>query len=143
EHPALAGPPPRRGMLPWIAAAAAALLIAAAAIWQAARAPAEETWSGVMIGGPASAFAPRLSPDGQLLAFLAFVDQLPQLAVMKPNANSWTILTNDRKHGTIATVAWAPDGSKIYFDRTWAYPVGIYSVPPLGGEPRMLLDNAY
>jgi hypothetical protein len=135
--------PKRRGVLPWIAAGAAALSIAAgAAIWQA-RAPAQEDWSGVILGGPASAFEPRLSPDGQLLAFLAFVDQLPQLAVMKPNGGSWTILTRDREHGYITTAAWAPDSSKIYFDRMWGHPLGIYSVLPLGGEPRMLLDDAF
>ena len=25
----------------------------------------------------------------------------------------------------------------------WGYPLGIYSVPPLGGEPRMVLDDAF
>ena len=102
---------------------AGALLIAAgAAVWQAGRTPAQELWSGVMLGGPAKAFQPRLSPDGQLLAFLAFVDQLPQLAVMKPNGGSWTILTSDREHGYITTAAWASDGSKIYFDRSVGLP---------------------
>jgi serine/threonine protein kinase/DNA-binding beta-propeller fold protein YncE len=143
EQPALAVPPKRRGMLPWIAASSAALLIAAATIWQAGRTPTQEAWSGVMLAGPASAFEPRLSPDGQLLAFLAFADQLPQLAVMKPNGGSWTMRTSDREHGYIATVAWAPDSSKIYFDRMWGHPLGIYSVPPLGGEPRMLLEEAF
>ena len=131
-------------MLPWIVVGAAALLIAAgAAVWQAGRAPAQEVWSGVMLAGPTRAFQPRLSPDGQLLAFLAFVDQLPQLAVMKPNGSSWTLLTSDREHGYITTAAWAPDSSKIYFDRMWGHPLGIYSVPPLGGDPRMLLDEAF
>jgi eukaryotic-like serine/threonine-protein kinase len=143
EQRAVAPAPKRRSMLPWIAAGAAALSIAAgAAIWRA-RAPVPEVWSGVVLGGPASAFEPRLSPDGQTLAFLAFVDQLPQLAVMKPNFGSWTVLTRDREHGYITTAAWAPDGSKIYFDRVWGHPLGIYSVPPLGGEPRMLLDDAF
>ena len=143
EQPALGRPAKRRGMLPWIAAGAAALLIAAAMIWQSGRAPAQEVWSGLMLGGPASAFEPRLSPDGQLVAFLAFVDQLPQLGVMKPNGSTWTMLTSDREHGYITTAAWAPDGSKIYFDRMWGHPLGIYSVAALGGEPRMLLDEAF
>jgi len=143
EQPAVAPAVKRRSMLPWIAAGAAALLIAAgAAIWQAGRVPPPEFWSGVMLGGPAKAFQPRLSPDGQMLLFLAFVDRLPQLGVMKPNGGSWTILTRDREHGYISTAAWAPDSSKIYFDRVWGHPLGIYSVPPLGGEPRMLLDEA-
>ena len=96
-----------------------------------------------MLGGPASAFEPRLSPNGQMLAFLAFVDQLPQLAVMAPNGSSWNVLTSDREHGYITTAAWAPDGSRIYFDRMWGHPLGIYSIPPLGGELRLLLDDAF
>ncbi len=142
QHPA-APAPKQRDMLPWIVAGAAILSIAGAAFWQTSRAPAQEAWSGLMLGGPASAFEPRLSPDGQLLAFLAFENQLPQLAVMKAQGGSWTILTSDREHGYVTTAAWAPDSSKIYFDRMWGHPLGIYSVPPLGGEPRMLLDDAF
>lgn len=142
EAPA-ARAPGRRSVLPWVLAAATVLLIAVAAIWQTSRTPAQEVWSGVMLGGPASAFEPRLSPDGQLLAFLAFVDQLPQLAVMKPSGGDWTALTSDREHGYITTAAWAPDNSKIFFDRMWGHPLGVYSIPPLGGEPRMLLDDAW
>ena len=134
--------PRSRSVLPWFVAAIA-LLAAAGAVWWAQRTPEQEVWTGMMVGGPAKAFGPRLSPDGQLLAFLAFVDQLPQLAVMKPNGGSWTVLTSDREHGYIATTAWAPDGSKIYFDRLWGHPLGIYSVPPLGGEVRLLLEDAF
>ena len=143
EQPSFVRPAKRRRMVPWMATVGAALLIGAGLIWLPPRAPMQEVWSGVMLGGPASAFEPRLSPDGQLLAFLAFVDQLPQLAVMKPNGGSWTPLTSDREHGYITTAAWAPDGSKIYFDRMWGHPLGIYSVPPLGGEPRMVLEEAF
>src|SRR4051812_27702363 len=114
EQPTVAATTKRSSVPPWIVVGA--LLIAAgAAVWQASRTPTQELWSGVMLGGPAKAFQPRLSPDGQLLAFLTFVGQLPQLAVMKPNGGSWTVLTSDREHGYIATGAWAPDGSKIYF----------------------------
>jgi hypothetical protein len=84
-----------------------------------------------------------LSPDGQLLAFHAFIDELPQLGVMKPEGGTWTILTHDRDSGYVATSAWSPDGSRIYFDRYWGYPRGIYFVRPLGGEPRLVLENAY
>ena len=142
EQPTI--PPATKQRRPWILVGASALLIiTGAAVWQAGRAPSQELWSGVMLAGPAKAFEPRLSPDGQLLAFLAIVNQLPQLAVMKPTGGSWTILTSDREHGYITTAAWASNGSKIYFDRMWGHPLGIYSVPPLGGEPRMLLDEAF
>jgi DNA-binding winged helix-turn-helix (wHTH) protein len=144
EEPAVAPAVKRSSMRRWIVWGAGAFLIAAgAAVWQARRTPPQELWSGVMLGGPANAYQPRLSPDGQLLAFLTFVDQLTQLAVMRPNGGSWTVLTSDREHGCIATTAWSPDGSKIYFDRVWGYPLGIYSVPALGGQPRTLLDKAF
>jgi eukaryotic-like serine/threonine-protein kinase len=144
EQPPLAPAIKPSWKLRWIMGGIGALLIAAGAVvWQLARPPAQGLWSGVMLSGPAKAFEPRLSPDGQLLAFLIFIDKLPQLAIMKPNGGSWTILTSDREHGYITTAAWAPDGSKIYFDRMWGHPLGIYSVPSLGGRPRMLLDKAF
>jgi hypothetical protein len=144
EQPVVAPAVKRGSMRRWIVWGAGAFLIAAGAVvWQARRTPPQELWSGVMLGGPANAYQARLSPDGQLLAFLTFVDQLTQLAVMRPNGGSWTVLTSDREHGCIATTAWSPDGSKIYFDRVWGYPLGIYSVPALGGQPRTLLDKAF
>ena len=119
------------------------LAAALGALWQHWRSPSPEVWTGLRLAAPARSFSPKLSPDGQLLAFLAFIDEVPQLGVMKPGGGSWTILTNDRDSGYIATIAWAPDGSKIYFDRYWGHPRGVYSIQPLGGEPRMLLEDAY
>ena len=141
---AAAAAPTRRGVLFWLTGAAVlAAAVAAGALWQSSRAPAPSLWSGVMLGGPARSFSPRLSPDGQLLAFLAFIDELPQLGVMKTGGGSWTMLTHDRDSGYIASASWAPDGSRIYFDRYSGHPRGVYSVPPLGGEPRLLLEDAY
>jgi Tol biopolymer transport system component len=145
EAAAAAGPatPAQRSLAPWIVAAVA-VLAAAGAIWWALRAPSPEPfWTGTMIGASRSAFGPRLSPDGQLLAFLSFEEQLPQLSVMKPNGGSWTVLTHDRDRGYLTTAAWAPDGSKIYFDRAFGLPLGVYSIPPLGGDPRLLLEDAF
>jgi eukaryotic-like serine/threonine-protein kinase len=144
ETPAGAPTAKRRPLLAWTTWTVALIVASAAgALWQHWRTPDPEVWSAVMLGGPARAFSPKLSPDGQLLAFLAFVDELPQLGVMKPSGGSWTMLTRDRESGYIATVAWAPDGSRIFFDRYWGQPRGIYSVPPLGGEPRLLLEDAF
>lgn len=137
-------PPTRRNAMAWLAGAGG--LAAGAGLGRVlARfdpAPPQD-WTGVMLGGPAKIVCPRLSPDGQLLAFHAFIDELPQLGVMKPEGGTWTILTHDRDSGYVATSAWSPDGSRIYFDRYWGYPRGIYFVPPLGGEPRLVLENAY
>jgi len=136
--------PSRRNALRWGGAAiGVAAAAGAGALWQRWRTPPAEVWTGVLLGGPAHAYSPRLSPDGQLLAFLAFIDDLPQLGVMRLDGRSWTMLTSDRSSGYIATMAWARDGSQIYFDRYWGNPRGVYSVPPLGGGPRLLLEDAF
>src|SRR6185503_7862517 len=81
---------------------------------------------------------PRISPDGQLLAFLAMVDGLTQVAVMRPETGNWTVLTHDRSRGQVDNVSWSRDGSKLYFDRRH----GIFSVPVLGGEEQLVLEDA-
>jgi hypothetical protein len=39
-------------------------------------------------------------------------------------------------------MSWSADGSHIYYDRATDSPNGIYSVPALGGEERLLIENA-
>jgi hypothetical protein len=132
----------RKPVLAW-SLATAACLVAAFAVWWAWRTPAPEVWTGVALGGPSQAFCVRLSPDGQLLAFLAMVDETSQVAIMKPDGTSWAVITRERGQGYVASMTWAPDSSRIYFDRMGGHPLGVYSVPPLGGEPRPLLDAAF
>jgi hypothetical protein len=134
--------PARRNPRRWIIAALAAAIVAVA-VWRPFGQPREETWSGEMLATLPRSLSPRLSPDGQLLAFLVFVDELPQLGVMKPGGGSWSILTHDRDNGYVAGINWARDGSRIYFDRYWGQPRGVYSIPPLGGEPRLVVEDAF
>jgi hypothetical protein len=110
--------------------------------WLVSRRLSVPQWIGMRLGGPGIAMRPTVSPDGQLLAFSAMIDGQTQLAVMQPDSGSWTVLTHDRTSGMQAQMSWAPDGSRIYFDRVWGRPRGVYSISPLGGEPRLLLDNA-
>jgi hypothetical protein len=42
----------------------------------------------------------------------------------------------------VTTHDWSPDGSRIFFDRHTDTPVGVFAVPTLGGEERLVLDNA-
>jgi eukaryotic-like serine/threonine-protein kinase len=42
----------------------------------------------------------------------------------------------------VAPISWSPDGSTIYFDRAIDVPDGIFSVPVLGGEERLIVENA-
>lgn len=99
-------------------------------------------WSGDLLGGSSVAFGPRISPDGRTLAFQAMVDNLTQVAVMNPDSGNWTVLTHDRSRGLVNELAWSHDGSKLYFDRIATQPKGIYTVPSLGGDERLVLEDA-
>jgi DNA-binding beta-propeller fold protein YncE len=127
--------------------AAAAVLIlatgfAAGLAWRTLSAGDTGTveWTGTRLGGPAVVLNPRLSPNGQLLAFTTNVDHLSQVAILQPESSNWTVLTRDRTKGLVWKVAWAPDGSRVYFDRS--NPRNVYSVPALGGEERLVLEQA-
>src|SRR5438876_1223862 len=99
-------------------------------------------WSGDLLGGSSVALRPHVSPDGHTVAFLAMVDNLSQVAVLNPDSGNWTVLTQDRSHGLVQDIAWSRDGSKVYFDRVGSPPEGIYTVPSLGGEERLVLKGA-
>lgn len=137
---------PRRVAKRGVAMAAAALLLlaggSAGAWWLFNRSVHVPQWTGSQLGGPGIAMRPAVSPDGHLLAFSAMVDGQTQLAVMDPGSGSWTVLTHDRSNGMEAQASWSPDGSRIYFDRVWGGPRGVYEISPLGGEPRLLLKDA-
>jgi eukaryotic-like serine/threonine-protein kinase len=142
EESALPVTAPRRpSVLPWIVAIAA-LALAAFLAWQSMRAPAETQWTGVKLGGSEVALGPRISPDGQLLAFKAMIDGITQVAVMKPESGNWQIVTHDRSRGFVDEISWSPDGTKLYYDRVKDKPGGIFSIPVLGGEERLVLEDA-
>jgi len=123
--------------------AAVVLLAASAALaFQVLRVEPTPSWSGVLLGGPEIALTPRISPDGKTLAFLAMVNNLTQVAVMDPTNGNWTILTQDRSRGYPNQLAWSADGSRIYFHRVYGGSSSIYSIPALGGEERLVLEDA-
>jgi serine/threonine protein kinase len=139
---AIVSPPPRRSWL-WIAPL---LLLAIAATFLLTRwlthAPPATRWSAVRLGGPEMVLTPHLSPDGHVLAFIAIVDGNGQLAVMKPESGNWNVLTRRHDMGSVDYLSWSPDGSTIYFSRNTDVPQGIFSVPFLGGEEHLILENA-
>jgi predicted Ser/Thr protein kinase len=130
-----------RNVVPWAVAIVAALGLAMFA-WYSLRAQPELRWTGVRFDGPAVAWGPRISPDGQLVAFLALDNGLTQLAVMKPDTGNWTLLTRDRTRGQVSNLCWSLDGSKVYFDRWQGAPRGIYSTPVLGGNEQLVIEDA-
>ena len=137
----------RRANRARIAQAVAALILVAAASsavtwWTAGRDASPVQWRGERLGGSTVAMGPRVSPDGQTLAFQAMVDGLTQVAVMTPQSGNWTILTRDRSRGTVVTIGWSRDGTRLFFDRFLDGPRGIFTVPVLGGEERIVLEDA-
>ncbi len=139
-------PAARRPRRVWGAAALAALAIAAVSFGAARllwRTPEPPVWTGIMLGGSEMALFPRLSPDGHLLAFQAMVDGLSQIAVMKPESGNWSVLTRDRNQGPILNHSWSADGALIYYDRCMDVPRGVFSVPVLGGDERLVVENAF
>ncbi len=127
-----------------IAAAAGLLLVAATVVITkiVSSTPEAPSWTGGMLGGPETALAPRVSPDGHLLAFEAFERGITQVAVMRPETGNWSILTHSREAGSVIGLCWSSDGGSIYYDRILDVPHGIYSVPVLGGEEKLILENA-
>jgi hypothetical protein len=122
---------------------AAAVLIAAGVagtllLW---RAPPSPVWTGVLLGGPEVSMNPRPSPDGHWLAFIAVSGEIQQVAVMKPESGNLAILTHASDKGYVESLSWSADGTKIYYDRQTDVPRGIYSVPVLGGEEQLVVED--
>ena len=147
------GPAPHSGELPMARRKSRALItvVVAAALaagvfflgsWWRARQPATTAWIAERLGGSTVAFAPHLSPDGQTVAFAALIDGQTQLAVLKPQSGTWTALTHGVSRGSVGRFSWSTDGSRLFFDRFFEVPLGIYSISALGGEERPVLDNA-
>ena len=100
-------------------------------------------WQGERLGGSTVAFGPRIRPDGKMLAFQALIDGLTQVGVMTPESGDWSIQTMDRSRGLVQDFSWSSDGNRIFFDRFFELPRGIFSVPALGrGEERLVLEDA-
>jgi hypothetical protein len=131
-----------RRLAVWVGAFGALALVAFALAFWGRPQPVDPTWAGTRLGGPQMALAPRISPDGKTLAFVAVVDDMTQVAVMTPDSGSWVVLTKDRTRGYISTLDWSGDGTHIYYTRLDSRLRGIYSVPAIGGEERLLLEDA-
>ncbi len=100
-------------------------------------------WKGSLLSGPMTrVMAPRISPDGQTLAFVTLVSGRSQVAVMKPSSGDWTVVTRREEAGSVHKVSWSRDGNQLFFDRVSDVPRGIFSVSPMGGEERLLLEEA-
>ena len=148
----VAAPPPaslsHRALSLGASVIAAVVLVAAglaAGFWirtASLESPAARWRGDLLLGGSVSAFAARISPDGQTLAFLTPEAGVRQVAVMKPRTGDWIVLTHQRTHGSVERMDWSRDGARIVFDRVADDARAIYSVPVLGGDERLMLDDA-
>jgi eukaryotic-like serine/threonine-protein kinase len=118
------------------------VILSAAVLWWTLSHRAAPAWTGAFLGGPSNALGPRISPDGNTLAFQAMVNGLLQVAVMKPANGNWAVLTHEREQGGVQEITWSPDGTKLYYSRVLGSPRGIFSIPVLGGEERLVLEGA-
>jgi eukaryotic-like serine/threonine-protein kinase len=132
----------RRWNWGWPAAAIGCIVVGLGAGWLLRTPPAPVSWSGVKLGGPDVAWAPRISPDGHTLAMVTLVGEQSQIAVMRPEAGDWAVLTHDEGVNGPNSLSWSPDGSQIYYDHTQDVPKGIYRIPVLGGASRLIVENA-
>jgi eukaryotic-like serine/threonine-protein kinase len=141
KQPALAPPPARwrRVLLPMTAVLIVALSVFVGHfLW---RMPAAAVWTGVTLGGPEVAYFPRPSPDGHLVAFVGNdSDDVMQVWVMRPGSRM--MLSHDRSRGAVQTCSWSSDGNRIYYDRWFDQPKGVFSVPALGGDEQLVLEDA-
>ncbi len=100
-------------------------------------------WQGeLLLGGSTAVFSPRVSPDGQTVAFVTLQDGVSQVALLRPASGDWTVLTHQKGLGSVYKLSWARDGSKIFFDRVADVPHGVFSIPAIGGEERRVLPDA-
>jgi serine/threonine protein kinase len=81
---------------------------------------------------------PRLSPDGNTVAFTSFSSGVHQIFVMLTSGGSPLQLTSDAGAKLIET--FSADGNEIYYKRE-AGRDEVWAVPTLGGTPRRLLEG--
>ena len=68
--------------------------------------PAE--WEGQFLGGPLTAFEPRVSTNGDDVAFEAEVGNVTQVGVLKPASGAWTVMTSDTLQGFVSNTHGRP-----------------------------------
>jgi serine/threonine protein kinase/sugar lactone lactonase YvrE len=127
---------PSRLRLAWILGLAAALAIGvlvARRAWTKRSGPIQFRLLSTF---PGSHRTPSLSPDGRMVAFVDDSHETSQIWV-KPLAEGDPVQITSGE-ASASNPRWSPKGDQIVFERS---PKGIWSVPPLGGAPRQILQG--
>jgi len=93
---------------------------------------------------PGSHRQPTFSPDGSMIAYVDDVDGVPQIWVKNLATGDPIRITSGAQGASFPR--WSPKNDQIIFNglSKWGEqdePQGIWSVPPLGGERRQIVDK--
>ncbi len=121
-----------------IGIAATTVLLLGAAFWltRARRAPPPPSQFHLVSTFPGSHRAPSFSPDGKMFAFVDDVRGVPQVWVKYVDQGDPVQITAGET--AAGRPRWSPKGDQIVFE--WSKR-GIWSVPPLGGPARQILEE--
>ena len=137
-------PARRRGRWSWPGrlAAAAGLFAAVGAAWAAWQRTTVDrtaaTRQQLVSTFDGSHSAASLSPDGSFMTFLQDADGASEVFVKSLARGEPIQITRGGSHAE--RPRWSPRNDQIVFARSRQ---GIWSVPPLGGEPRLIIENGY
>ncbi len=100
------------------------------------RGAAGRSSSSLLSTFPGSHRAPSLSPDGRMVAFVDDAHETSQIWVKPLGEGDPVQITSGEP--SAGNPRWSPKGDQIVFERSRK---GIWSVPPLGGAARQILER--
>jgi eukaryotic-like serine/threonine-protein kinase len=142
-----AAPPSARGIVwKWVAAAAALVLASVLVLsaWRAgretARSPSPYFRISQVTYDSGLTFQPSISPDGTLIAFASDRSGNGNLDIWLRHLGGGEPIRLTQNEADESEPSFSPDGSRIVF-RSERDGGGVYVIPVLGGEPRLLGQN--
>lgn len=135
--PAAAVARPRRRplMIGAVVALLAAVVVAGLWLWRRSEGSLQATGLRLVSTFSGEHWGASFSPDGNLIAFLKDVDGVPQVWVKNlAEGDPIQVTSGDVPAGRLV---WSPLNDRIVFSR---FRAGLWSVPPLGGPARRILE---
>jgi serine/threonine protein kinase/Tol biopolymer transport system component len=132
----LPGPAGSSRRLAWVLGIAATLALAFVGLRLTTPRRAATLQFRLLSTFPGSHRAPSLSPDGRMLAFVDDASGVPQIWVKPVGEGDPVQITSGEP--AAGNPRWSPKGDQIVFERSRK---GLWSVPPLGGAPRQILEQ--